>query len=153
MVFADPPYFLSNNGLSIQSGQIVSVNKGKWDKSEGFEFVNEFNRKWLSLIRDKMKDDATIWISGTMHNIFSVGQLLAELGFKILNIITWEKSNPPPNFSCRYFTYSTEQIIWARKCEKIPHYFNYELMKQLNGNKQMKDVWKLPPIALGKILW
>lgn len=147
MVFADPPYFLSNNGLSIQNGEIVSVNKGKWDKSEGFDFVNDFNRKWLSLVRDKMKDDATIWISGTMHNIFSVGQILTELGFKILNIITWEKTNPPPNFSCRYFTYSTEQIIWARKSEKVPHYFNYELMKELNENKQMKDVWKLPAIA------
>jgi site-specific DNA-methyltransferase (adenine-specific) len=147
MIFADPPYFLSNNGLSIQSGKIVSVNKGKWDKSEGFEFINDFNRKWLTLAREKMKDDATIWISGTMHNIFSVGQILNELGFKILNVITWEKTNPPPNFSCRYFTYSTEQIIWARKSEKVPHYFNYELMKQLNDDKQMKDVWKLPAIA------
>ena len=147
MVFADPPYFLSNNGLSIQNGQVVSVNKGNWDKSHGFEYINEFNRKWLSLVLDKMKDDATIWISGTMHNIFSVGQILTELGFKILNIITWEKTNPPPNFSCRYFTYSTEQIICARKSEKVPHYFNYELMKQLNGDKQMKDVWKLPAIA------
>lgn len=147
MVFADPPYFLSNNGLSIQNGQIVSVNKGEWDKSEGFDFVNDFNRQWLSKIRDKMKDDATIWISGTIHNIFSIGQILTELDFKILNIITWEKTNPPPNFSCRYFTYSTEQIIWARKSEKIPHYFNYELMKQLNGDKQMKDVWKLNAIS------
>lgn len=147
MVFADPPYFLSNNGLSIQSGKIVSVNKGKWDKSEGFEYINDFNRKWLSLVRDKMKDDATIWISGTLHNIFSIGQLLTELDFKILNVITWEKNNPPPNFSCRFFTHSTEQIIWARKKEKVPHYFNYELMKQLNGDKQMKDVWKLPAIA------
>ncbi|WP_404812254.1 DNA-methyltransferase [Capnocytophaga canimorsus] len=147
MIFADPPYFLSNDGLSVQNGQIVSVNKGKWDKSQGFQFINNFNRQWLSLVREKMKDDATIWISGTMHNIFSVGQILTELGFKILNIITWEKTNPPPNFSCRYFTHSTEQIIWARKHEKIPHYFNYELMKQLNGNKQMKDVWKLPAIA------
>lgn len=147
MVFADPPYFLSNDGLSIQSGKIVSVNKGTWDKSQGFDYLNDFNRKWLSLVRDKMKDDATIWISGTMHNIFSVGQILTELGFKILNVITWEKTNPPPNFSCRYFTYSTEQIIWARKNEKIPHYFNYELMKQLNNDKQMKDVWKLPAIA------
>lgn len=66
---------------------------------------------------------------------------------KRTNIITWQKTNPPPNFSCRYFTYSTEQIIWARKNEKIPHYYNYELMKQLNGDKQMKDVWKLPAIA------
>lgn len=147
MVFADPPYFLSNNGLSIQNGEIVSVNKGDWDKSHGFDYINDFNRKWLSLVRDKMKEDATIWISGTMHNIFSIGQLLTELDFKILNIITWEKTNPPPNFSCRYFTYSTEQIIWARKSKKTPHYFNYELMKQLNGDKQMKDVWRLPAIA------
>ena len=147
MIFADPPYFLSNNGLTVQNGQIVNVNKGKWDKSEGFEFVNDFNRKWLTLVKEKMKDDATIWISGTMHNIFSIGQILNELGFKILNVITWEKTNPPPNFSCRYFTHSTEQIIWARKSDKIPHYFNYDLMKQLNGDKQMKDVWKLPAIA------
>lgn len=147
MVFADPPYFLSNNGLSIQSGQIVSVNKGKWDKSEGFDFINDFNRNWIKQVREKMKDNATIWISGTYHNIFSIGQILQELDFKILNVITWEKNNPPPNFSCRFFTHSTELIIWARKKEKVPHYYNYELMKQLNGNKQMKDVWKLPAIA------
>ena len=147
MVFADPPYFLSNGGLSIQSGQIVSVNKGDWDKSQGFDFINDFNRKWLKVVREKMKENATIWISGTMHNIFSVGQILTELDFKILNIVTWEKSNPPPNFSCRYFTHSTEQIIWARKNEKVPHYFNYDLMKSLNEDKQMKDVWKLPAIA------
>lgn len=147
MIFADPPYFLSNDGLSIQSGRIVSVNKGKWDKSKGFDYINNFNEKWLSLAREKMNEDATIWISGTMHNIFSIGQLLTKLDFKILNIITWEKSNPPPNFSCRYFTHSTEHIIWARKNKKTPHYFNYKLMKQLNGDKQMKDVWKLPAIA------
>jgi len=147
MVFADPPYFLSNGGLSIQSGKIVSVNKGGWDKSQGFEFVNDFNRKWLKLVREKMKDDATIWISGTMHNIFSIGQILTELDFKILNVITWEKNNPPPNFSCRFFTHSTEQIIWARKKEKVPHYYNYDLMRKLNGDKQMKDVWTLPAIS------
>jgi len=147
MVFADPPYFLSNDGLSIQSGKIVSVNKGGWDKSHGFDYINDFNRRWLSAVRDKMKEDGTIWISGTMHNIFSVGQVLTELGFRILNVVTWVKTNPPPNFSCRFFTHSTEQIIWARKTEKTPHYYNYELMKQLNGNKQMKDVWELPAIA------
>lgn len=147
MVFADPPYFLSNDGLSIQNGQIVSVNKGDWDRSLGYDYINEFNRSWLKLVREKMRDNATIWISGTMHNIFSVGQILTELGFKILNIITWEKTNPPPNFSCRYFTYSTEQIIWARKEPNVPHYYNYELMKSLNGGKQMRDVWRLPAIA------
>ena len=147
MVFADPPYFLSNGGLTINNGEIVSVNKGDWDKSKGIVFVNDFNRQWLTLVREVMKDDATIWVSGTMHNIFSVGQILTEIGFKILNIITWEKTNPPPNFSCKYFTHSTEQIIWARKEEKTPHYFNYELMKELNSNKQMKDVWRFPAIA------
>ncbi len=147
MIFTDPPYFLSNNGLTIKNGKITSVNKGKWDKSKGFEFISEFNRRWLTLVRDKMKEDATIWISGTMHNIFSIGQILTELDFKILNIITWQKTNPPPNFSCRYFTHSTEQIIWARKNAKVPHYFNYELMKEINGGKQMKDVWTLPAIA------
>jgi len=147
MIFADPPYFLSNDGLSIQSGKIVSVNKGQWDKSQGFEYINNFNREWLKLAREKLKDNGTIWISGTMHNIFSVGQILTELDFKILNIVTWQKSNPPPNFSCRFFTHSTEQIIWARKSKKVPHFYNYELMKQLNDNKQMKDVWLLPAIA------
>lgn len=147
MVFADPPYFLSNNGLTIQSGKITSVNKGKWDKSHGHEFVNDFNRKWLTAVRGKMKENATIWISGTVHNIFSIGQLLPELGFRILNVVTWQKTNPPPNFSCRFFTHSTEQIIWARKTEKTPHFYNYALMKDLNGGKQMKDVWTLPAIA------
>lgn len=94
-----------------------------------------------------MKDDATLWISGTMHNIFSIGQVLRELNFKILNVITWEKTNPPPNFSRRYFTHSTEQIIWARKHEKVPHFYNYELMKELNSGKQMKDVWTMPAVS------
>jgi len=147
MIFADPPYFLSNNGLTIKNGEIVSVNKGDWDKSHGYDFINAFNREWISLCREKMKDNGTIWISGTMHNIFSVGQVLTELGFKILNVITWEKTNPPPNFSCRYFTHSTEQVIWARKSSKVPHYYNYELMKEINDGKQMKDVWRLPAIA------
>jgi len=147
MVFADPPYFLSNNGLTIQNGKISSVNKGKWDKSLGAKEMTKFNQKWLKLVRDKMKPNATIWISGTTHNIFNIGQLLTELDFKILNIINWEKTNPPPNFSCRYFTHSTEQIIWARKETKVPHYYNYALMKELNGGKQMKDVWRLPAIA------
>jgi len=145
--YFDPPYFLSNNGLSIQNGKVTSVNKGTGDKTKGFDFVNNFNRNWLSCVREKMKEDATIWISGTMHNIFSIGQTLQELDFKILNIITWKKTNPPPNFSCRYFTHSTEQIIWARKNAKKPHYYNYDLMREINNNKQMKDVWRLPSIA------
>lgn len=147
MVFADPPYFLSNGGISYQSGKIVCVDKGEWDKATTIEDMDMFNLKWLTEVRNHMKDNATIWVSGTLHNIFSVQQQLIKLGFKILNIITWAKTNPPPNISCRYFTYSTEFIIWARKSPKVPHYFNYDLMKELNENKQMTDVWQLPAIG------
>jgi site-specific DNA-methyltransferase (adenine-specific) len=147
MIFADPPYFLSNDGISVQSGKMVSVNKGDWDKSQGFEKDNEFNYNWLKACQNHLTDNGTIWISGTFHNIFSVAQMLTELGFKILNCITWAKTNPPPNLSCRYFTHSTEFIIWARKTKKSSHYYNYELMKQINGGTQMKDVWNLPAIA------
>ena len=146
-IFADPPYFLSNDGISVQAGKIVSVNKGDWDRGSTPEQMNDFNKRWISLCREKLKDDGTIWISGTYHNIFSVANSLTELGFKILNVVTWAKTNPPPNISCRYFTYSTEFIIWARKSAKKPHYFNYKLMKQLNDDKQMTDVWRLPAIA------
>lgn len=147
MIFADPPYFLSNGGISMQSGKIVCVDKGDWDKSKSPEEIMEFNRRWISLCREKLQEEGTIWISGTYHNIFSVANCLTELGFKILNVITWQKSNPPRNISCRYFTYSTEFIIWARKNPKVPHYFNYELMRHLEGDKQMTDVWKMPAIA------
>lgn len=147
-IFADPPYFLSNGGISVQSGKIVSVNKGNWDTGKSQQELMDFNREWIGLCRDKLKDNGTIWISGTYHNIFSVANCLTELGYKILNVVTWAKTNPPPNISCRYFTYSTEFIIWARKDAKRPHYFNYELMKQINDDKQMTDVWHLPAIAL-----
>lgn len=148
MIFADPPYFLSNGGISMQSGKVVCVDKGAWDKGKSPQEVNEFNMEWLRLCREKLKDDGTIWISGTYHNIFSVANCLTELGYKILNVITWQKTNPPANISCRFFTYSTEFIIWARKHIKRPHKFNYELMKTLNGNKQMTDVWRLPAIGV-----
>lgn len=147
MIFADPPYFLSNGGISVQSGKQVSVDKGAWDKSQGFEKDNDFNKQWLSLCREKLTDNGTIWVSGTFHNIFSVAQSMTELGFKILNCITWQKNNPPPNLSCRFFTHSTEFILWAKKSEKSKHYFNYELMKAINGGTQMRDVWTLPAIA------
>ena len=147
MIFADPPYFLSNGGISVQSGKVVCVNKGYWDKGMTQEEMNDFNMKWLSLCREKLKDKGTIWISGTYHNIFSVANCLTQLGYKILNVITWAKTNPPPNISCRYFTYSTEFVIWARKSTKVPHYYNYELMKHINGDRQMTDLWRLPAIA------
>lgn len=147
MIFADPPYHLSNGGISVQSGKMVSVNKGDWDKSKGYETDYLFDKTWLSACRDKLKSDGTIWISGTYHNIFTIARCLVELGFRILNCITWVKTNPPPNLSCRYFTHSTECILWARKDPKVSHYFNYELMRKINGGKQMRDVWRLPAIA------
>lgn len=147
MIFADPPYFLSNGGISYKAGKVVCVDKGEWDKGGSPESIMEFNRTWLSLCREKLKDNGTIWISGTHHNIFSIANVLTELGYKILNVITWAKTNPPPNISCRFFTYSTEFIIWARKCPKVPHKYNYELMKAINDGKQMTDVWRLPAIG------
>ena len=147
MIFADPPYFLSNGGISYHAGKVVCVDKGEWDKGGSPESIMEFNRKWLSLCREKLKDNGTIWISGTHHNIFSIATVLTELGYKILNVITWAKTNPPPNISCRFFTYSTEFIIWARKCPKVPHKYHYELMKAINDGKQMTDVWRLHAIG------
>lgn len=147
-IFADPPYFLSNGGISVNSGKVVCVDKGDWDKGGTPEHIYNFNKKWLSLCREKLTDNGSIWISGTYHNIFAVANCLTELGYKILNVITWQKSDPPPNLSCRYFNFSTEYVIWARKSEKVSHVFNYEVMKRMNGEKQMTDVWKIP--AVGK---
>ena len=147
MVFADPPYFLSNGGFSVQAGKPVSVNKGAWDKSRGLAADTEFNYEWLKACREKMAESGTIWICGTFHNIFSVATVLSELNFRILNAVTWQKTNPPPNLSCRFFTHSTELIIWARKQKKVAHYFNYDLMHKLAGDRQMTDVWRMPAIA------
>ena len=146
MIFADPPYFLSNDGITCQGGKMVSVNKGSWDKlSESGTSVEEkhkFNRKWIKLCKKVLKPNGTIWISGTLHNIYSIGMALEQEGFKIINNITWQKTNPPPNLACRCFTHSTETILWAKKNEKKSrHFFDYEKMKEENGGKQMKDVW------------
>lgn len=143
MIFADPPYFLSSDGISCSGGKMVSVNKGDWDKSISIEEKHKFNRKWIKLCYQILKDDGTIWISGTMHNIYSIGMALEQEGFKIINNITWKKLNPPPNISCRFFVHSTETILWAKKdIKKAKHKFNYSLMRELNGGKQMKDVWE-----------
>lgn len=189
MIFADPPYFLSNGGITCQSGRMVSVDKASWDKLErsmeseeeraGGEKASEkktsgektsgkksggekasrnktsrnkasahfakkhnFNRRWIRLCRRILKPEGTIWISGTMHNIYSIGAALEQEGFKIINNITWQKTNPPPNISCRCFTHSTETILWAKKDERrAKYYFDYRKMKEQNGGKQMKDVW------------
>lgn len=142
MIFADPPYFLSNDGISCQSGKMVSVNKGDWDKLKSQNEKHVFNKKWIKECYRILKDNGTIWISGTMHNIYSIGVALEENNFKIINNIIWRKTNPPPNISCRAFTHSTETILWAKKNTKnSKHKFNYKKMKSINENKQMKDVW------------
>ncbi|MDD4120579.1 MAG: site-specific DNA-methyltransferase [Clostridia bacterium] len=146
MIFADPPYFLSNNGISCQAGKMVSVNKASWDATAmtATQKINYY-RKWLSLCSKVLKDNGTIWISGTMHNIYYIGVALEYEGFSIINNVTWKKTNPVPNISCRAFTHSTETILWARKqltkSKRGKHFFNYTLMKEDNNNKQMKDVW------------
>ncbi len=145
MIFADPPYFLSNGGITCHAGRMVKVDKGEWDKSKGPELNHEFNVAWLSRCQKLLRPNGTIWVSGTHHVIHSVGFAMQQLGMKILNDITWEKPNPPPNLSCRYFTHSTETIIWAAKNEKSKHFFDYERMRQMNRGKQMKTVWSILP--------
>ena len=142
MVFADPPYFLSDGGISCSGGKQVLVDKGEWDKSLSIDDKHKFNRRWIKGCYRVLKPNGTIWISGTLHNIYSIGMALEQEGFKIINNITWQKTNPPPNLACRCFTHSTETILWAKKdIKKAKHYFDYGLMKELNGGKQMKDVW------------
>ncbi len=142
-VFADPPYFLSNGGTTCRGGRRTSVNKGKWDKSLGVDENHEFNRRWLAACQRVLKPNATIWVSGTSHVIYSVGFAMQQLGFKMLNEIVWEKPNPPPNLSCRYFTHSTETVLWAGRDRKSKHHFAYPVMKEINGGKQMKSVWRM----------
>ena len=143
LIFCDPPYFLSNGGITCQNGKMVKVDKGDWDKSEGPKLNHEFNTEWLKRCQKVLKPNGTIMVSGTFHVIYSIGFAMQELDMKLLNNITWQKPNPPPNLACRYFTHSTETVIWASKNQKSKHKFNYELMKEINGGKQMKDVWTM----------
>ncbi len=142
MIFADPPYFLSNGGITCHAGKMVSVHKGDWDKSQGAEENHNFNRAWLERCRRVLKPNGTIWVTGTLHVIFSVGYAMQQLGYRILNDIAWEKPNPPPNLGCRCFTHSTETVLWAAKSEKSRHVFNYDDMRAVTG-KQMKTVWTM----------
>lgn len=143
MIFADPPYFLSGDGISCSGGKMVSVKKGDWDEKISIDEKHKFNRKWIRECKKVLKPNGTIWISGTMHNIYSIGMALEQEGFKIINNITWKKLNPPPNISCRAFVHSTETILWAKKdLKKAKHKFNYSLMREMNDGKQMKDVWE-----------
>ncbi len=151
MIFADPPYNLSNGGFTVHAGRMVSVNKGDWDKSRGVEGDFKFHLSWIDACRRVLKPEGTIWISGTYHSIYQCGFALQKLEFKILNDIAWFKPNASPNLSGRYFTASHETLLWARKSEIARHTFNYSEMK--NGHwpgdfikktgKQMRSVWAI----------
>lgn len=151
MIFADPPYNLSNGGFTCQAGRMVSVNKGKWDKSKGIEQDFEFHKTWISACKKVLKPNGSIWISGTYHSIYACGFALQLSGYHILNDISWYKPNASPNLSCRFFTASHETLIWARKDKKAKHIFNYALMKNGDWNgdflkkpaTQMRSVWAI----------
>lgn len=147
MIFADPPYFLSQGVSKRINGTWKSFEKGEWDRARSLDEINAFNLKWLVSCKEKLKDNGTIWVCGTYHNIFSVATCMTELGFKILNIIVWQKSDAKPTLSRNYFNFTTEYIVWARKCERVPHYFNCDLMEQINGGARMPDVWRIPFVA------
>jgi len=145
-IWTDPPYLLSNDGITCIAGKMVKVNKGEWDRSRGIELDHEFNRTWLKACRRILKPAGTIWVSGTLHVYLSVGMAMLQEGFRILNDIVWEKPAPPPNLGCRCFTHSTEILLWATKAKKggkERYTFNYDAMKQENGGKQMKSVWRM----------
>jgi site-specific DNA-methyltransferase (adenine-specific) len=145
LVFADPPYFLSNGGMTCKSGQMVRVDKGRWDESQGVDADFRFQAAWLKECQRILKPNGSVFVSGTRHNIFSVGFAMQRLGYKLLNDIVWYKRNPPPNLACRYFTHTSETILWAARDERSRWTFNYQLMKRLNGGKQMKSLWSILP--------
>ena len=143
-VWTDPPYLLSNGGISCSAGRRVIVDKGAWDKSNGFEEDMQFCESWVAECKRVMTPAGSIWISGTLHIHPIVGVALMKSGLRILNDIIWEKPNPPPNLGCRMFTHSTELVYWATKATQDSphkHTFNYHDMKLENGGKQMKTVW------------
>ncbi|MFX1470077.1 MAG: DNA-methyltransferase [Promethearchaeota archaeon] len=155
LIYADPPYFLSNNGITCSSGKMVSVNKGEWDKSKGFDEDINFTDSWLKACRRILKKNGSLWISGTLHLIYKVGYLLEKNGYDIINDIVMYKPNAPPNLSCKYFTHSHEIVLWARKSKESQHTFNYEKMKAWNNpkdklknkDKQMRSVWSIPLLS------
>ncbi len=151
LIFADPPYNLSNGGFTCHAGKRVSVNKGKWDKSKGIEGDFNFHYKWIEACRRVLKPNGSLWISGTYHSIYTCGYILQKQGWHFINDICWFKPNASPNLACRMFTASHETLIWVRKKKSAKHFFNYELVKSLEWkedflkkpNRQMRSVWAI----------
>ena len=144
-VFADPPYNLQLKGelLRPNNSQVDGVN-ASWDQFDSFAAYDEFTRAWLSAAREVLKDDGSLWVIGSYHNIFRIGTILQELGFWILNDVVWRKTNPMPNFRGKRFTNAHETLIWCSKRQKAKYTFNYEAMKSLNDDIQMRSDWLLP---------
>lgn len=147
VIFADPPYFLSNGGKSISCGKIVSVNKGEWDKKENYDDIENFTYDWMFECYRILKEKSSIWISGTSHNIFVIKKILDKVGFRIINIIIWKKVSPPPLIYKNKFRFSYEFIIWADKGKG--HIFNYDEMYAIN-KKELEDVWILPSVSISE---
>lgn len=127
---------------------MVSVNKGPWDEAGDLESIHTFNLEWLRECRRLLKPNGTIWVSGSSHNIYSIGFAMQSLEYRILNDIAWYKVNPPPNLSCRYFTHATETILWARRDKRGRHTFHYEEMRRIGDptpGRQMQSVWRILP--------
>lgn len=151
MIFADPPYNLSNGGITCHAGKMVSVNKGDWDKSRGVAEDFAFHAAWIAACRRVLSDTGTLWISGTYHSIFACGFALQSSGWHLLNDIVWFKPNASPNLSCRMFTASHETLLWAKKAHSARHFFNYEGIKcgdwskdfLKKPGKQMRSVWSI----------
>ena len=145
MIFADPPYNLQLSKALFRPDQtnVKGVNHS-WDKFNSFEAYDEFTTKWLYQCKRVLKDDGTIWVIGSYHNIFRVGSIIQNLGFWILNDIIWNKTNPMPNFKGNRFTNAHETIIWASKSKSSKYTFNYKAMKVANDDKQMRSDWSLP---------
>ncbi len=144
MIFADPPYFLSNGGPTISCGKIVSVDKGSWDKKENYDDIYKFTKTWIKEAYRLLKPNSSIWIGATHHNLFDIKKALDEVGFKIINIIIWKKVDPPPLIYKNKFRFSYEFIIWADKGNG--HFFDYLAMYQIN-NSELEDVWIIPAVT------
>jgi site-specific DNA-methyltransferase (adenine-specific) len=145
-VFADPPYRLSNGGVTVKNGRLDAVDKGAWDRSLGsFEKDHEFNVRWLREARRVLKPDGTIWVSGTHHAIFSLGFALQTLEYKLINSVAWEKPDPPPNALHTAFTHAHETLVWASKGGGARHTFNYDVVNSRNPASQVGSVWRMPP--------
>ena len=144
-IFADPPYNLQLAGeLHRPNNTRVDGVEEAWDRFESFAAYDRFTRDWLSAARHVLKDDGTIWVIGSYHNIYRVGATLQDLGFWTLNDIVWVKTNPMPNFRGRRFTNAHETLLWCAKSQDSRYTFNYEAMKALNEDLQMRSDWLLP---------